>query len=206
MSPIRLWTERATSREAPTHDGAGVGTWHETYMPTLLRDVRSRGQSGKHLLALSFSAFDPKRTWEDQEIDGRVLLFRRNPQGRKISSDNRISGESARALANVNADPKKERQAQDDAGHDRESANDCERLKVQNVYNVTLNRPLQCVGCSSELCLIVAAARTAIPCCIRARTFPEEPCILLGIRDEMAVSPSEGLPGLRRMIRGRQAR
>jgi hypothetical protein len=65
-------------------------------MPIALRYVRFRGQSGKHLLVLSFSGFDPKRTWEDQEeIDGRVLLFRRNPQGRKISSDNRISGESA---------------------------------------------------------------------------------------------------------------
>jgi len=28
-------------------------------MPTALRDVRSQGQSGKHLLALSFSGFDP---------------------------------------------------------------------------------------------------------------------------------------------------
>jgi hypothetical protein len=32
--------------------------WHETDMPTALRDVRSQGQSGKHLLALSFSGFD----------------------------------------------------------------------------------------------------------------------------------------------------
>jgi hypothetical protein len=31
-------------------------------MPTALRDVRSQGQSGKHMLALSFSGFDPKRT------------------------------------------------------------------------------------------------------------------------------------------------
>ena len=31
---------------------------HETDMPTLLRNVRSQGQSGKHLLALSFSGFD----------------------------------------------------------------------------------------------------------------------------------------------------
>src|SRR6266481_3187280 len=30
-------------------------------MPTSLRDVRSEGQSGKHLLALSFSGFDPGR-------------------------------------------------------------------------------------------------------------------------------------------------
>jgi hypothetical protein len=29
----------------------------------LLRDVRSQGQSGKQLLALSFSVFDPKRTF-----------------------------------------------------------------------------------------------------------------------------------------------
>ena len=31
-------------------------------MPTLLSDVRCWGQSGKHLLALSFSGFDPSRT------------------------------------------------------------------------------------------------------------------------------------------------
>jgi hypothetical protein len=31
-------------------------------MPTTLRDVRFRGQSGKHMLALSFSGFDPERT------------------------------------------------------------------------------------------------------------------------------------------------
>src|SRR5258705_7129092 len=31
-------------------------------MPTALRNVRSRGQSGKHLLALSFSGFDPSAT------------------------------------------------------------------------------------------------------------------------------------------------
>ena len=36
-----------------------VGNWHETDMPTTLRDVRFRGQSGKHLLTLSFSGFDP---------------------------------------------------------------------------------------------------------------------------------------------------
>lgn len=28
-------------------------SWHETDMPTALRDVRSQGQGGKHLLALS---------------------------------------------------------------------------------------------------------------------------------------------------------
>ncbi len=33
--------------------------WHETDMPTVFRDVRFRGQSGKHLLALSFSGLDP---------------------------------------------------------------------------------------------------------------------------------------------------
>ncbi len=34
----------------------------ETDMPTLFRNVRSQGQSGKHVLALSFSGFDPKPT------------------------------------------------------------------------------------------------------------------------------------------------
>jgi hypothetical protein len=32
-------------------------SWHETDVPTTLRDV-FQGQSGKHLLALSFSGFD----------------------------------------------------------------------------------------------------------------------------------------------------
>jgi hypothetical protein len=36
-----------------------VRSWHETDMTTALRDVRSQGQSGKHMLALSFSGFDP---------------------------------------------------------------------------------------------------------------------------------------------------
>ena len=36
--------------------------WHQTDMATALRDVRSQGQSGKHILAVSFSGFDPIRT------------------------------------------------------------------------------------------------------------------------------------------------
>jgi hypothetical protein len=32
-------------------------------MPTALRNVRYQGQSGSHMLALSFSGFDPKLTW-----------------------------------------------------------------------------------------------------------------------------------------------
>jgi hypothetical protein len=39
-----------------------VRSWHETDIPTALRDVRSQGQSGKHMLALSFSDFDPTAT------------------------------------------------------------------------------------------------------------------------------------------------
>jgi hypothetical protein len=35
---------------------------HETDMPTALLNVCFQGQSGKHVLALSFSGFDPKRT------------------------------------------------------------------------------------------------------------------------------------------------
>jgi hypothetical protein len=31
-------------------------------MPTAMRDVRSRGQSGKHILAVSLSGFDPELT------------------------------------------------------------------------------------------------------------------------------------------------
>src|SRR5260370_19475209 len=37
---------------------SGFVRWHETDMPTALRDVRFQGQSGKHMLASSFSGFD----------------------------------------------------------------------------------------------------------------------------------------------------
>jgi hypothetical protein len=35
---------------------------HETDMPTVLSDVRCWVNSGKHMLALSFSGFDPRRS------------------------------------------------------------------------------------------------------------------------------------------------
>jgi hypothetical protein len=35
--------------------------WPRNGMPTLFRNVRSQGQSRKHVLALSFSGFDPER-------------------------------------------------------------------------------------------------------------------------------------------------
>ena len=38
--------------------------WHETDMPTTLRDVRFQGQSGKHMLAARSSGFDPNLTLE----------------------------------------------------------------------------------------------------------------------------------------------
>ena len=39
-----------------------VAYWHETDMPKYLGDVRCWVNSGKHLLLLSFSGFDPQRT------------------------------------------------------------------------------------------------------------------------------------------------
>ncbi len=36
-----------------------VRFWHETDMLTALRNVRYQSNSGKHVLALSFSGFDP---------------------------------------------------------------------------------------------------------------------------------------------------
>jgi hypothetical protein len=59
-----------------------VAYWlHETDMPTLL--VRSRGQSGKHLLAFSFSGFDPSRTL-GRGVWGRLLVHSYLPLGRKM--------------------------------------------------------------------------------------------------------------------------
>src|SRR5260370_36809213 len=37
--------------------------WHETDMPKYLGDVRCWVNSGKHVLSLSFSGFDPTATW-----------------------------------------------------------------------------------------------------------------------------------------------
>jgi hypothetical protein len=49
-----------------------VAFWHETDMPTTLRDVRYQGQSGKHILASSFSGFDP--TGPRGSVDRATLL------------------------------------------------------------------------------------------------------------------------------------
>jgi hypothetical protein len=50
-------------------------------MPTALRNVRYQGQSGKHVLALSFSGFDPS-VWTGralqagcEQMEGVVLLI-----------------------------------------------------------------------------------------------------------------------------------
>src|SRR6267143_5252712 len=44
-----------------------VCLWHETDMATAMRDVRSRGQSGKHLLAARISPFDPN-VWSGRAL------------------------------------------------------------------------------------------------------------------------------------------
>jgi hypothetical protein len=37
--------------------------WHFCDMPVTLADVRSSGWTGKHLLVVSISGFDPEPTW-----------------------------------------------------------------------------------------------------------------------------------------------
>jgi len=49
-------------------------------MPTTLRDVRFQGQSGKHVLALSFSGFDPERTF-DRLDNGEAFTLRSSTPG-----------------------------------------------------------------------------------------------------------------------------
>ena len=53
---------------AAPYRASGLVQWHETDMPTASRKVRYQGQSGKHLLALSFSGFDPIRTLPRQRL------------------------------------------------------------------------------------------------------------------------------------------
>jgi hypothetical protein len=59
---------------ASTDDRSGddIRLWHQPDMPTLFRNVRTQGQTGKHVLALSFSGFDPKRSWSAaaKRLDG----------------------------------------------------------------------------------------------------------------------------------------
>jgi hypothetical protein len=52
----------STNRQSTTSNDLDVAVWHFSDMPAALRDVRSQGQSGKHMLASSFSGFDPTRT------------------------------------------------------------------------------------------------------------------------------------------------
>src|SRR5712691_8601082 len=51
---------------------------HETDMPTALREVRSQGQSGKHMLGLSSSQFDPLQTTGFRSAATRRLRPRRS--------------------------------------------------------------------------------------------------------------------------------
>src|SRR6267142_5596038 len=51
-------TNAAKREESPCQPGA-VHTWHEPDMPKYLGGVRCWVNSGKHMLAWSFSGFDP---------------------------------------------------------------------------------------------------------------------------------------------------
>ena len=55
---------------------------HETDMSITLRHVRFQGQSGKHMLALSFSGFDPTRTWTPMLAGGSVAVMMQITAGR----------------------------------------------------------------------------------------------------------------------------
>jgi hypothetical protein len=58
------------------HEGY-VAYWHEAEMPKYLGHVRCWKNSGKHMLALSFSGFDPTRT-------SRVAAHAAVPPARKM--------------------------------------------------------------------------------------------------------------------------
>src|SRR5260370_34588394 len=67
---------------------ASVGSrrcMHKTGMPTALRNVSYQGQSGKHVLALSFSGFDPGcvKTCTSQECAELFSLSSSLSGGRK---------------------------------------------------------------------------------------------------------------------------
>jgi hypothetical protein len=51
-------------------------------MPNLFRNVRSRGQSRKHVLALSFSGFDPRGHCE---LDGHTPVLAHRLSARQMA-------------------------------------------------------------------------------------------------------------------------
>ncbi len=52
-----------------------VWFWHETDMAKYLDNVRYWVNSGKHVLALSFSGFDPQPTWVAPERLIAILVL-----------------------------------------------------------------------------------------------------------------------------------
>jgi hypothetical protein len=58
------WLTPGCVRHSPRGD---FRSWHQTDMPTVFRDVRFQGQSGKHLLVLGISPFDPFETSAAQQ-------------------------------------------------------------------------------------------------------------------------------------------
>jgi hypothetical protein len=88
------WLHRPSlRREDFSCQPGAVHTWHETDMPTLLRNVRSQGQSGKHLLTLSFSGFDPSRTL-GRSVWGPLFALSHSPPHRKVLGSRRQLGVS----------------------------------------------------------------------------------------------------------------
>jgi len=51
-------------RRDPKIGLSDISSWHKCEVPTELCKVRYQGQSGRHLLELSSSQFDPSRTFD----------------------------------------------------------------------------------------------------------------------------------------------
>src|SRR5258708_34497489 len=66
----------AAKREESSCQLGAVHTWHETDMPKYLGDVRYWVNSGKHLLSLSISGFDTKRTCGARSVMSASLIGR----------------------------------------------------------------------------------------------------------------------------------
>jgi hypothetical protein len=56
-----------------------VAYWHKCEVPTELSKVRFRRQSGRHLLTLSSSQFDPEPTWGAEDFCGEPVGCRQRP-------------------------------------------------------------------------------------------------------------------------------
>ena len=64
----------AVAPAAALYRASGLVLWHDSEVSPLLAYVRHRGKTGQHLLAVSFSQFDPSETLRPSRMLLRKMI------------------------------------------------------------------------------------------------------------------------------------